>query len=180
MILAKNLLRLKNSEGYISTGILVIILLIVFLSFIVIPKISVFKAKGQQSEARIKLLEVYNAMYAYKLENGSFIHTKNKVISILNLPELDAYLRDETLHFNNKNDKIVIISNQDQFAIAYFRVLANGFFDIQRINSKKVTCYMLNGIDTNIENCNHLQVFDRFSKYDEIIEIKKLNIFIDD
>lgn len=173
-------LDVRKISGYTSTGILGTIALIAFLSLIVIPKVSVFKAKGQQSEARIKLVKIYNSMYTYKLENGNFIDTKKKVVSIIGLHELDPYLKEDVLHFNNKDDKIYIISNHEQFAVAYIRTLSNGNFDIQRINSKKSFCYMLNGIDIDAENCNADQNYNRLSTIDEIKNIQKLDILVDD
>jgi type II secretory pathway pseudopilin PulG len=173
-------LNIRKISGYTSTGVVGIIALILFLSLIVIPRVSIFKAKGQQSEARIKLVRVYNSMYAYKLENGSFIDTRKKVISILSLRELEPYLKEDVLRFNNKNDRIYVISNQDQFAVAYIRTLANGHFDIQRINSKKSFCYMLNGIDNELENCNALQNYNKLNNVDEIKDVKKLAILGDD
>lgn len=172
--------NLKKISGYTSTGILGIIALIAFLSLIVIPKVSSFKAKGQQSEARIKLVKIYNSMHAYKLENGSFINTNKKVISISNLHDLDPYLKENEIRFNNKNDRIYIISNQDQFAVAYLRILANGNYDIQRINSKKSFCYMLNGIELNSENCDVMQNYGKLNNIDDIREVKKLSILKND
>ena len=173
-------LNIRKISGYTTTGIIGIIALIAFLSLIVIPRVSIFKAKGQQSEARIKLVMVYNSMYAYKLENGNFIDTRKKIVSLISIHELDPYLKEEAIRFNNKNDKIYIMSNQDHFAIAYIRTLANGNMDIQRINSKKTFCYMLNGIDLNKENCNSLQNYSKLNSEDEIKEVKLLNVLEDD
>ena len=173
-------LNLRKISGYTSMSILTIISLIALLSLIVIPKVSVFKAKGQQSEARIKLVKIYNSMYAHKLENGSFVSTQKKVLPLGSVNELDSYLKEDAFVFNNKNDKIYVVSSQDQFAVAYVRTLSNGKFDIQRINSKKVFCYMLNGIEENAENCNPLQNYNVQSNVDEIKEVKKLLLLEND
>ena len=166
-------LNYRKISGYTSMSILSIISLIALLSLIVIPKVSVFKAKGQQSEARIKLVKIYNSMYAYKLENGSFVNTQKKVFLIENVSELDPYLKEEVSLLNNKNDKIYLISTQDQFAIAYVKVLNNGKLDVQRINSKKIFCYMLNGIEANSENCHPQQNYN-------FKEVKKLLLLEND
>ncbi len=180
MIKEKQKKNIKIISGYTSAGILVVMALVAFIFLIVIPRVSIFKAKGQQSEARIKLVRIYNSMHAFKLENGSFIDTKKKIISVLSLHELDPYLKDDVFNFSNKNDRIYAISSQDQFAVAYIRTLANGNFDIQRINSKKSFCYMLNGTDINSENCNTLQNYNKLSSEDDIREVKKLFILVDD
>ncbi|APJ04155.1 hypothetical protein [Silvanigrella aquatica] len=180
------LLRKKSSNqthkiaGYTTFGILGMIVLIACLSFIVLPKISIFKAKGQQSEARIKLVRIYNSMYAYKLENGNFINTNKNLISVVDLRELYPYLKDDVLIFSSKNDKVFILSNSEKFVAAYIRVLSNGNYDIQRINSKKKSCFMLNGTDKGTENCDPKQNYNEFSSIDDQKDIKKLNILDDD
>ena len=47
-------------------------------------------------------------------------------------------------------------------------------------NSKKSFCYMLNGTDINSENCNTLQNYNKLSSEDDIREVKKLFILVDD
>jgi len=166
----------KKYYGYSTFGIISIISFIGILALIVFPKISSFKAKGQQSEARIKLVKVYNSMYAFKLENGSFIDTQQKIMYLEDIKELDPFFKEDFYKKNNKNDKVFIISSPDKFAVAYVRVLSNGEYDIQRINSRKQFCYMLNGLEEKKENCDLSQNYNTKIKNDEVKYAQKLKI----
>lgn len=70
--------KIKKMQGYTTTMLIVVLSIIGILVFIIVPKVSLFKAKGQQSETRIKLVRIYNSMYAFKAENGAFPDTKRK------------------------------------------------------------------------------------------------------
>ncbi|WGL60275.1 hypothetical protein QEJ31_01475 [Pigmentibacter sp. JX0631] len=153
---------------------------IAILALIVFPKVSSFKAKGQQSEARIKLVKVYNSLYAYRLENGTFIDTQQKIVYLEDLKELDPYIKEDFYKKSNKNDKVFLISSPDKFAAAYVRVLSNGEFDIQRINSKKQFCYMLNGLEDKKVNCELSQNYSEKNKSDEVKYAQKLKILEND
>ena len=88
MVIFKFLKNYKSNLGYTTFGILGLISFIALLALIVFPKVSSFKAKGQQSEARIKLVKVYNSLYAYRLENGSFIDTQQKIVYLEDIRSL--------------------------------------------------------------------------------------------
>ena len=180
MVIFKFLKNYKSNLGYTTFGILGLISFIALLALIVFPKVSSFKAKGQQSEARIKLVKVYNSLYAYRLENGSFIDTQQKIVYLEDLKELDPYFKEDFYKKSNKNDKVFLISTPDKFAAAYVRVLSNGEFDIQRINSKKQFCYMLNGLEERKVNCDESQNYFEKSKSDQVKYAQKLKILEND
>ena len=50
----------------------------------------------------------------------------------------------------------------------------------QRINSKKIFCYMLNGIAANSENCHPQQNYNLESNSSDIKEVKKLLLLEND
>lgn len=172
--------RLKSSNGYTTIGITIILSIIGLLALIVFPNVASFKAKGQQSEARIKLIKVYNSMYAYKLENGSFIDTQNKIVYLESLKELDSYFNDEFYNKYNKNDKVFVISSPEQFVIAFVRVLSSGEYDIQRVNSRKKFCHMLNGMEEGKENCDLSQNYSSKTKTSDVKFVEKLRILEND
>jgi Tfp pilus assembly protein PilE len=175
-----NSLKLKCNKGYTTTGVLIIISILAVLSIIVIPKVSVFKAKGQQSESRINLFRVYKLMYAYKLEHGGFINTKNKVIAVSNVAELSPYIKDELVYLKNNHEKMFLVSDPHRFAIAFVRVLNNGHYDIQRVNSKKVFCYMFNGLEEGTEKCAESQIYLPQSSKEDMEQAQKLKLLKDD
>ncbi|KAB8033135.1 type II secretion system protein [Fluviispira multicolorata] len=170
----------KITRGYTVVSLLLILSIIGFFAAMVIPRVSSFKAKGQQSEARIQLMKIYNSMHSHKLENGFFPGTKGQKLVISNFRELNNYYRVDNIRFYSKGDNIYIISSSDQFVVAYVRVLANKNLDIQRLNSKKVFCHMYDGVRTGKENCHKDQVYTAENNFDDLKEVKILKIMSED
>ncbi|BBH53588.1 type II secretion system protein [Fluviispira sanaruensis] len=170
----------KITRGYTVVSLILVLSIIGILGAMVVPRVSTLKAKGQQSEARIQLMKIYNSMYAHKIENGFFPDTKGQVLLITEFRGLSNYLRTDDIHYYMKGDNIYILSTSEQFVLAYIRNLANNNLDIQRLNSKKVFCHMLNGVNQGTENCHKAQIFAAQNKIKELKEIKILKLLNED
>jgi hypothetical protein len=177
--LQKKILRMTAS-GYTVSSFIFAIVIIGVLSSIIVPKISLFKAKGQQSESRVKLIRIYHALYAFKTKQGKFPETGGKVIPLDQLHALEPYLLDRKISFSLKKDKIFILAQKNKFAVAYVREVSPEKWDIQRINSQKIICHMLNSIENIPENCEKSQIYKKSFRLKEVQKLKKLALLKND
>lgn len=123
--------------------------LILFISSLLLN----LKAQQEQDESRQLLLQIYQTLYSYKIENGEFPNTSTKIFPVPQLEDLKPYIKNKNNFNRIKNTQLYLVSSHDRFNIILEKKLVNGEKDVQILNSKKEFCHKHNGINHHSRNC---------------------------
>ncbi len=110
-------------------------------------------AQKEQNDSKNTLLQVYQTLYSYKIENGSFPNTYGKSYTLNEVGELNAYVKSKNKIIKMDKIDLFIISKEEKFNIILQKKLVNGNNDVQILNSKKEFCHKKDGVKHEDKDC---------------------------